>query len=150
MLLIDIFALPALPLEERHTLPECQAVYFVLEERRVLYVGQTRQLRSRWRAHHLLSVLLEAPGKRIAWVEERQAWMRSRLEQQGVTLFRPRYNKALVQHLPTYKSVTTTMPNHLYAILETLATRAQTPVSEQVRILIREALERRGMLILDP
>lgn len=147
---IDIFTLPSLPWTERALLPECPAVYFVLEKSRVLYVGQTTQLRTRWQRHHLSLQLSSTMDVRIAWYETADSCHRWQLENQGVTLFHPRYNKALVRRLPTHKTIGAAVPNHLYNILETLAIRANTSMSEQVKTLIREALEQRGILFLEP
>src|SRR6267143_2991887 len=51
----DLPALPALSLADRGLLPDCPAVYFVLDETcTVLYVGYTASLRTRWKSHHRL------------------------------------------------------------------------------------------------
>jgi predicted GIY-YIG superfamily endonuclease len=148
--LIYLTDLPALSFHERHALPQCQAVYVVMTGKAVLYVGQTRQLRTRWRNHHLCHQLAQLEEVRILWHEENQKFARDRMEDQAIKLFHPRFNKALVRRPPTYKTVTTTLSNHLYHVLQDLASKSDLCVSQQIRILLREALEKRDILILEP
>lgn len=61
-------SLLALPLEERNNLPAIPAVYLVYQEDKLLYVGKTKNLKSRWLGHHRLVQFVEAgSGVYIAW-----------------------------------------------------------------------------------
>jgi hypothetical protein len=69
------FPLPSVPLSERHQLPTCTAVYFVLEgdsvtNSRILYVGQAVNLKKRWQGHNQLKQLKSGGSNlRVAWLE---------------------------------------------------------------------------------
>jgi excinuclease UvrABC nuclease subunit len=56
---MDNFSLNNLPFvtfDNRKSLPNAPAVYFVISRwKEVLYVGRTRHLRGRWMNHHLMS-----------------------------------------------------------------------------------------------
>lgn len=61
-------SLLALPLEERNNLPTTPAVYLVYQEDKLLYIGKTKNLKSRWLGHHRLIQFIEAgSGVYIAW-----------------------------------------------------------------------------------
>ena len=61
-------SLLALPLEERNNLPTTPAVYLVYQEDKLLYIGKTKNLKSRWLGHHRLVQFVEAgSGVYIAW-----------------------------------------------------------------------------------
>jgi len=49
---IDITKLSSLSLADKRYLPTFAACYLVVEEGRVIYVGQSGNLRSRWRNYH--------------------------------------------------------------------------------------------------
>ena len=49
---VDPFTLPSLPLANRSELPNCPAIYFVLNGDAVLYIGRANNLYQRWAAHH--------------------------------------------------------------------------------------------------
>jgi len=61
--------LPSVPFSSRASLPTERAVYFVLgANNTVLYVGATKNLRKRWKQHHLTRELRKTPQVRIAWL----------------------------------------------------------------------------------
>lgn len=147
---IDVFTLPFVPFEERNTLPDCAAVYFVLEAKRVLYVGKTTRLRSRWKGHQLLSMLYEHRSVHIAWAALEDSISRWQVENEACKVFRPRYNKALVPHLAAPKSVCVLFPKHIHDILSALAEKEGVCMAQHVRTLVLDALKQRGVLILEP
>ena len=70
------FCLPSLWLHERRNLPNCPALYFVLEDdinntnNHVLYVGMTRNIANRWKNHDKLQRFKSKGSNiRIAWLE---------------------------------------------------------------------------------
>jgi hypothetical protein len=67
--LIDIISLPSLAFNDRKQLPNVSAVYFVLEEGVVIYVGATENLLKRWKANNLKQLGARPGQLRIAWLE---------------------------------------------------------------------------------
>lgn len=68
---VNPLTLPSLSLQERRSLPECAAVYFVLNSSdEILYIGGTVNLAQRWLAHHRWYQLVEMGDDiRLAWLE---------------------------------------------------------------------------------
>jgi GIY-YIG catalytic domain len=65
---IVIATLPSIAMTARDTLPACSGVYFALSETgTVLYIGQTHNLRIRWKQHHHMSSLTSRGCVSIAW-----------------------------------------------------------------------------------
>jgi putative transcriptional regulator len=62
--------LPSLPLEQFKQLPNKSVVYLVLtSDRKILYIGYSKNLRTRWMKHHLKKRLEQMNGVQIAWLE---------------------------------------------------------------------------------
>lgn len=92
--------LPSVPLNERNQLPNCAAIYFVIDANdRVLYVGKAKNLLARWRNHHRIYKLKEIDKDypiRIAW----QAWNTEDLdeaEKSSIKRFQPLLNNTEVE-----------------------------------------------------
>ena len=67
---INPLALPSLPLTDRRQLPNCAAVYLVLEGETVIYVGQSTSLILRWQQHNKLKQLKSRGTEiKVAWLE---------------------------------------------------------------------------------
>ena len=49
---INPLDLPSLSLAERKNLPDCAAIYFVMEGDRILYIGKSINLAQRWANHN--------------------------------------------------------------------------------------------------
>jgi hypothetical protein len=65
---IDIAALPSVAFADRLRLPECEAIYFVLNaEGQPLYIGSSIFLKTRWSSHRILKDGPPAGAVRIAW-----------------------------------------------------------------------------------
>lgn len=59
-----------LPITQLADLPECPAVYQVIDETgEPLYVGSAKNLRKRWLTHHVTAKLLTHPYASILWHE---------------------------------------------------------------------------------
>lgn len=85
--------LPSVPLLERHNLPRCQSIYFVLEDGQVLYIGRTVNLNQRWAVHHILPQLKMRKGEvRIAWLECSVAELLPEIETGLIEHFQPLLN----------------------------------------------------------
>ncbi len=93
---INPAALPSLPLEERKRLPGTAAIYFVLSDDTVLYVGKATNLYQRWDAHHRLKQLNEHGGCRIAWMTVDDAGLLDEMERACIAHFEPVLNREAV------------------------------------------------------
>ena len=77
----ELLLLPSVPLSARGELPQCPAVYFILDGSTVLYVGKSVNLAQRWVAHHRLrQVESMARYPRIAWMELGEAALLEEVE----------------------------------------------------------------------
>jgi len=85
-------ALPSLPIEDRHALPDTAAIYVVLAGDTVLYVGQSVNVRQRWLAHHRLKQLNERGACRIAWLTVDDTSLLDELERACIAHFAPVLN----------------------------------------------------------
>lgn len=92
---INPLALPSLPLKERSNLPDCSAIYFVIADDNVVYIGKAASLASRWVNHHKWSELkkIDCPVK-IAWLECSNAKLLDDIETALIEQFRPKLNIA--------------------------------------------------------
>lgn len=63
----------SLPLSEHKSLPEVSGIYFLSYDLEIVYVGQSRNIRGRWLAHHLLkkarAQAASGADVKIKWVE---------------------------------------------------------------------------------
>ncbi len=67
----SIDLLPSVPIGMRHLLPRCNAVYFLVgKKNKVLYVGQSRNLKQRIGLNHHCKAAVAPLGNecRIAWI----------------------------------------------------------------------------------
>lgn len=65
---VNISALPSLPYAERRNLPECFAIYFLMDGNHVVYVGSTKNLRKLWIHHSLKYYGCLRRRHKIAWL----------------------------------------------------------------------------------
>ncbi len=98
--ILDPFQLPFVSLAERKQLPDCAAIYFVLDGNdRILYVGKAKNLAARWKNHHRIHKLEEIDKNfsvRLAW----QAWNKEDLdeaEKSSIKRFQPLLNNTEVE-----------------------------------------------------
>jgi len=90
--MFPVSELPKLSVANRHQLPNCIAVYFVLSpEGNVLYVGQTTSLSYRWRyrQHHVITKVSDSD--QIAWMEVEADSAKAK-ESEFIRMFRPPLN----------------------------------------------------------
>jgi len=90
---VDPLTLPSLPLGERSHLPDCPAIYFVMQGEHVLYIGKTINLVQRWVDHHKWNQLitLGTPVK-IAWLECSDKNLLTQIETALIRQFAPELN----------------------------------------------------------
>lgn len=87
--------LPCLPLAARSRLPQIRGIYFVLNaHNEVLYIGQSKNLRSRWlnRTHHRYNELAHLNDLRLAYLKVTGSNPLSPIERALVDYFKPRMN----------------------------------------------------------
>lgn len=90
---LDLLTLPSLPLNQRSQLPNCPAIYFVMQGEHVLYIGKTINLAQRWVDHHKWNQLiaLGTPVK-IAWLECSDKNLLTQIETALIRQFAPELN----------------------------------------------------------
>lgn len=97
--IIDPLTLPSLPLQERRSLPNCPAIYFVLEGDCVLYVGRSINLAQRWLSHHRWNELTRVySATRIAWIECSDNELLPQLEAALIEQFTPKLNRESIEN----------------------------------------------------
>lgn len=96
---IDPLSLPYVMMSELSYLPDVSGIYFASDEAgEVLYIGQSKNIRHRWRQHHIQNDLCDltsvesARTIRLAWLVVDDLERRLELERTFIRLFRPRYN----------------------------------------------------------
>ena len=90
---INPLTLPSLPLSERKHLPSCPAIYFVMQDDRVLYIGQTTNLAQRWATHNRLKQFAKMVGDiRVAWLECSDKALLRKVEAALIEQFKPELN----------------------------------------------------------
>lgn len=95
--LVDLAALPRLRYTDRRHMPQVPAVYFVIDGNRVLYVGMSFRLWSRWASGtHQIGAFLHSfrIDFEVAWLEvaESEACSIRRLERIYLHHFQPPFN----------------------------------------------------------
>jgi hypothetical protein len=93
---IDPFSLPSIAVKDRKNLPEMRAVYFVVSDTRLLYIGRAVCLQKRWAQHHRIAEF--GMSDHIAWLplpsmadEELK-----KLEEACIRHFKPRMNQVVI------------------------------------------------------
>jgi DNA-binding Xre family transcriptional regulator len=66
---IDIQEWPFVSIEERDKLPRMAGVYVAASEGEVLYVGQSTNIKQRWKSHEKLQELSAYPRVRVGWLK---------------------------------------------------------------------------------
>ena len=82
-----------MPLAERSRLPSCPAIYFVLADDNILYIGQTVNLTQRWAVHHTRNYLQSLSSNvRVAWLECQDKKLLRKVEAALIDQFEPELN----------------------------------------------------------
>lgn len=139
---INPLTLPSLKLQERRSLPECAAVYFVLNSNdEILYIGGTVNLAQRWLGHHRWTQLVEmGDGIRLAWLECSEPALLAEIEAALIKHFQPSLNRSPVIG---YKvTVSVIVSREVHDKLKQLANSKRWSVSQTGAVLIEEGLDR--------
>lgn len=93
---IDPQALPSIPFEWHNALPKCPAIYFVLQNEEILYIGRAADLMKRWRNHPITHQFQDkALSIRIAWLECSDPKLLPTIELAVIQFFQPVFNQWL-------------------------------------------------------
>lgn len=134
----ELLHLPSVPLSARGELPQCPAVYFILDGSTVLYVGKSVNLAQRWVAHHRLrQVESMARYPRIAWMELGEAALLEEVERALIHHFEPLLNGRVVPD----SGIRVSLDPELHSRFKAQCALAQTPMSEVVSHLIQQWLQ---------
>ncbi len=145
---IDPLTLPSLPLAERSQLPNCPAIYFVLAEERILYIGKTSNLSQRWIAHHRFSqVAARGNSVKIAWLDISNCTsdLLTEIESALIEHFSPELNRTRYEKKPTVNGIKTqninfTCESEDKEYLREWAAREGRTLSNLVERIIKEAI----------
>lgn len=86
---LDIQSLPHKLIGERKELPHVSAIYFVVEDEVLLYIGLTIDIKNRWSGHHRLNDFSDVA--KIYWLETNAQDLAAR-EVEFITEFSPELN----------------------------------------------------------
>ncbi len=90
---VDINSFPSVEVNERANLPEIAAIYFVLNSsREIQYIGQSKNINSRWRYHQKLKELKDTNDIRIAYMAISDVDLLFEVEQALIRHFNPPLN----------------------------------------------------------
>ena len=89
--LLDLSALPSLPLSDRKQFPAIPCIYFAMSSGRVQYVGRSENLKARWYGHHKLKEL--SKDSNIAWLEVSNYELLPAIEAALIQWFEPPLNR---------------------------------------------------------
>jgi len=138
---VNPLTLPSLSLQERRSLPECAAVYFVLNGNEILYIGGTVNLAQRWLAHHRWYQLVEmGDGIRLAWLECSDTVLLLEIEAALIKHFQPTLNRTPV--IGDKVTVSVIVTKEVHDKLKRLANSKRWSVSQTGAVLIEEGLDR--------
>ena len=137
--LIDPFKLPTIPLSQRKHLPSVCAVYFVLHDNKVVYVGKATVLRQRWDSHHRIKEFKNLPREvRIAWLICDSPELIDELEKSIIARFQPSMNGSKVEYATPRKTIYLE-PKTLEA-LKQRANKEKRTVSNLCNLLIEQEM----------
>ena len=120
----------------RKKLPEISGVYIVYVGKRLLYIGQTANLKNRFKNHHRLPEFVEA-NARVAWFGD-DGGDRLALEGEMIDLLEPEMNGTHVTYpIGTSRNLTIRVNDELDALTRSNAAAMGVSTGEFVRIAIR-------------
>ena len=139
---VDPLALPSLPLVTRGELPNCPAIYFVLNGDAVLYIGRTNNLYQRWIAHHRWHQLKAMSGDiRIAWLQCGDAKRLSDIETALIKHFQPSLNQTKVEGESISIKTMVYLPLELREALKHVAVKENRSLSNLIVTLLQGAVK---------
>lgn len=88
---LDPFSLPSILLKNRQKLPPIACVYFAIDFGCIQYIGQSKNLKTRWLGHHRFYSL--SPESSIAWYENEDSSLLPQIERGLIRRFSPPLNE---------------------------------------------------------
>jgi hypothetical protein len=88
------------PLSNRTSLPRTGGIYIAFDAERVLYIGVSRNMKSRWASHSKKKDFDRIEAVVLAWVVMSSADDRSIFEKRLIDIFRPPFNDIYVPRPP--------------------------------------------------
>lgn len=93
---VQVGHFPSMAFEDRRELPITPALYFVVDGKRdIVYIGQTANLRERWKSHHR-AIQMDRGSYRIHWRVVPDEALRKQYEARCIEQFRPAWNRSEV------------------------------------------------------
>jgi predicted GIY-YIG superfamily endonuclease len=89
---IEPLTLPSLPFELIKELPKRSAVYFVISNNEVVYIGSSCNLNRRWKEHHRYHDFKKLELVQISWLELCNSNLLQEIELTLIYKFKPRLN----------------------------------------------------------
>lgn len=133
---ININLLEKISLENRRSLPNCPAIYFVFGDDTLIYIGQTGKKKGglvlRWQSHDLLKVKAFYSDIFISWLQCDCIDSLDALEESFISLYKPLYN-----HISKYKEVPKLNYNFLFNYLSQQGWHRLNELFESSRIAAR-------------
>lgn len=137
---IDPLTLPSLPLSERKHLPSCPAIYFVMQDDCILYIGKTVDLAQRLAAHNRKKQFASFGVVRIAWLECSDTGMLTEIETALIEHFKPLLNGTT--NPDASKRVNLTLPDLVYEELEAWAEYQGRPTANLGAYLVQSEIRK--------
>jgi excinuclease UvrABC nuclease subunit len=92
--MIDVLKLPFLLYVENEKLPKISCVYFVVNNKHeIIYIGRTKNLKLRWRNHHIEKYLMRYKALIKIFYLEMSEELLEEFETKLIFYFTPRLNK---------------------------------------------------------
>jgi hypothetical protein len=89
---VNPLGLSYLNLEDKKRLPNIPAIYFVIEQKRIIYVGKAERSAFRWISHHIHSKIESRTSVRIYWLEIKDVKKLQEVEKYFIALYEPELN----------------------------------------------------------
>lgn len=126
--------------DERQKLPSISAVYLVLNESELLYVGQSSNIRYRITGHHRLNEF-DARATHIAWIESGEKENRLSLEKHMIAELAPELNWTRKPSDVEYGNILSFYPAiELEAAIRRQMRDEIRSMSDMLRILVKRGL----------
>ena len=132
---INPLDLPSVPLIEKDSLPQLAAIYFVISENgKILYIGRSINLASRWKDHHRYSELKELRSVRIAWLD---------CDDESLL---PQIEEAMIKHFLPYLNRTSLSQSKPKTKFKRSKTNVRKPYADKLIQVVKQARGRNSLL----
>ena len=134
---INPLDLPSVPLSAHGELPECSAIYFVLDGNQVLYIGKAEKLRKRWSNHHRYKQIVKtAETPAIAWLEVKETTILKDIEKSLITYFQPKLDRKKIPKNLKQPRTTVSLDEPYYEVLNLWAKKEVRNVGNLIQAIV--------------